>query len=119
MPITLGANDEAKISLTYEYVLSQKEDTNNYVLSLSPGERVADFQVSFSILDDADLSSVSINAPVIGSIVEQRDVGNRFQHNFNMSLVDQDMYFGKHGFTGDLVLQFSMQHQEVSIVVFT
>ena len=119
LPISLGANDEAKITLTYGNLLSKKEDKYNYVLSLSPGERVADFQVRFSIIDDRAISSVKITAPVIGSITDQQftssDTEEGFKHSFNMSLVDQDL-FGRHGFTGDLEMDYSLE--EMSEVLY-
>ena len=118
MPVSLGANDEARITLTYEQMLSKKEDNYNYVVSLSPGERVDDFQVGLSIVDERTLGHVKITAPVIGTIADQEVVATKeYQHRFNMSLVDQALNFGRHGFTGDLVMQFSLEEDNVNEVI--
>ena len=122
LPISLGANDEAKITLTYGNLLSKKEGKYNYVLSLSPGERVADFQVRFSVRDDRPVTRAKITAPVIGSITDQdfesTNADEGFEHSFNMSLVDQDL-FGRHGFTGDLEMEFSLQETNEVITLGT
>ena len=118
LPVSLGANDEARITLTYEQMLSKKEENYNYVVSLSPGERVDDFQVRLSIVDERNLGHVKITAPVIGTIADQEVVAvKEYQHRFNMTLVDQALNFGRHGFTGDLVMQFSLE-EDLNEVVF-
>ena len=99
-------------------MLSKKEDNYNYVVSLSPGERVDDFQVGLSIVDERTLGHVKITAPVIGTIADQEVVATKeYQHRFNMSLVDQALNFGRHGFTGDLVMQFSLEEDNVNEVI--
>ena len=97
LPVFLGADDEARITLTYEQMLTKKEDNYNYVVSLSPGERVDDFQVQLSIVDERDLAHVKITAPVIGTIAEEQEVamdeGQEYQHHFNMSLIGNVQFF--------------------------
>ena len=87
-------------------------------LSLSPGEIVKDFQVRLSVVDDHPLSNIRISAPVIG-LIAQTDQGSQdtaaFQTNFNMSEVEQYHYFGTHGVTGDLMLEFDVARPEKEV----
>ena len=77
-----------------------------------------DFQVGLSIVDERTLGHVKITAPVIGTIADQEVVATKeYQHRFNMSLVDQALNFGRHGFTGDLVMQFSLEEDNVNEVI--
>lgn len=115
------ANDDTKITLEYGYLLKRNDDKYRHTISLSPGEIVKDFQVHLSIVDNHRLKSVSVTAPVIGSILQQQEntdqLLDQFQASFNMSEVEQYHYFNSHGFTGDLVTEFSLdnEHDEVFI----
>ena len=115
--IHLGPNEEAKISLKYEMLIERENSSYRHVISLSPGERVKDFQVHLSVEDDYPLSFAKVSAPVIGAIAQTDESlkSTAFHTNFSMSLVEQYAHFGTHGFTGDLKLEFDLLRPEPEV----
>ena len=98
-------------------LIERENSSYRHVISLSPGERVKDFQVHLSVEDDYPLSFVKVSAPVIGAIAQTDESlkSTAFHTNFSMSLVEQYAHFGTHGFTGDLKLEFDLLRPEPEV----
>lgn len=119
LPIHLGPGDNVTLTFTYEYLLVRDLDSYNHILSLSPGETVADFQIKVTVKEARDLIDLNVTSPVLGDLtadlttVKVNGEGD-LEVDFSMNEVEQSHYFGRHGFTGDFSVAFDVRGQDHS-----
>eukprot|EP00092_Neocalanus_flemingeri_P036312 GFUD01039534.1.p1 GENE.GFUD01039534.1~~GFUD01039534.1.p1 ORF type:complete len:745 (+),score=138.61 GFUD01039534.1:188-2422(+) len=123
LPILLGPQENATLSVTYEEGLQKNQGMYFHKMFLRPGEIVRHFSVNIEIAEKYEILNLGVHASVLGDIsnetIVEDETPKRRLVNFTMNTREQAHHFGSNGFYGSVVVQFGLNNSrsEMDVVV--